>query len=145
MALLWFLNGPCIARVAKGSIRRDGLGGRALFHLPDVAGAIDIEDPVEVVHLVLEDTRQPAIGLQAKRPAMPVETLHGDRLEALDVAIVARDGEAGLIRHDGLWGIADDLRVDHGAELAWLGRALPVLPLLPLLDDDPPPAHAHPP
>src|SRR3972149_12051003 len=107
---------------AAASIRRDRSGGRALFHPPDVVGPIDIQHPVEVVHFVLEDARQPAIRLQAERPAMPVETLHGDRLEALDVAIVARDGEAGLIRHDGLWGIADDLRVDHGAELAWLWR-----------------------
>src|SRR3990172_6619118 len=63
----------------------------ALLGSPNLARTVDVEDAFQVVDLMLQDARQPAIGLDARRLSTSVDALHGHCLVALDLAQEARD------------------------------------------------------
>ena len=63
---------------------------------------VDVEPPVQVIDLVLQNTREPAGGFQAPRLGLFVEVFDGDAMRALDQRAEARDAQAALKEIDRL-------------------------------------------
>src|SRR5215216_3144435 len=68
--------------------------GRCIFD------AVDEQDPVEMVDLVLEDARAPATGLDAYRPIVESDPLDRHRLGARHLASPTGDAQATLVTED---------------------------------------------
>src|SRR5258707_12827550 len=95
-----------------------GLGLWVLvFGAPDLGSAVDEQDAVEVVDLVLEDARQPIAGLDLDGLAFAVEGFDGDGFVAQDVAGIARQRQAALGPIHHLLPAGHDLGLDDDVQL----------------------------
>lgn len=63
----------------------------------EAAHAINKENPVEMIDLVLQTSRQESVGLHGKRRAVPVERGDGDGIVALDGIAIIRNAQAALL------------------------------------------------
>src|SRR5690606_22233583 len=77
------------------------------------ADTVDEQDAVQVIHLVLEHTREQALRLDATGDAVTVQALDDDARRTLDDVLQSRDAEAALFIARELVSTLDDLRVDQ--------------------------------
>src|SRR5690606_17873157 len=73
------------------------------------ADTVDEQDAVQVIHLVLEHTREQALRLDATGDAVTVQALDDDARRTLDDVLQSRDAEAALFIARELVSTLDDL------------------------------------
>ncbi len=68
-----------------------------ILRSPHLGGAINVENAIQVIDLMLQDARQPSRGFQALRLSVPVLCLHRYRFMAFYFSDIPGYGEASLL------------------------------------------------
>ena len=81
----------------KGSVLLRGHLRGFAFHLPNFIRPIGKHNPIQMIHLMLENARQPTLGFDGHRLAAAVQAFDGQRLVAFHIPGITRDGKASLL------------------------------------------------
>src|SRR5687768_2144517 len=107
-----------------------------ILRFPDPCGPVGKEYSVQVIDLVLEDARQPALCLDLHRLTVAVQSFYLDRRMTLHLPHQPGDGETAFHTHDFLFGSFDDLRIYNSPYFLRCVLLIFVFSTLVIFDDD---------